>query len=193
MKQKQRKRIVSIVAALFAAASAGSLAIWAVEPDADTESINVETLPWPSDIRPRMLGKYIEIQEDGPAEKRLRIDSGSKRFIFEDEGRWSYSQTRTPRYSIILKDRKMADMTFGIARFGPEEFLQSLEDKDWNRYVQSIKSDVVPKQVTYEHYTGEGREAPYVLKNWTRKVEYEYALGQGKTGKRFKCRTMHTD
>ncbi len=139
--------------------------------------------PWPTERRPRMQGKHVQIIEDGPEESRIKVTSGNRTFIFEDEGRWVVSSTTTPRYSILMNDRLNPDLTFGIAQFSKEEFLTSFDDKDWNRYVESIKNDIIPKKVVYEHYTTQGRSAPYILKNWTRKIEYEYPLGNEETGK----------
>ena len=138
---------------------------------------------WPKEPRPRMTGKYIEVREDGPIEKRLRIDSGNHRFIFEDKRHWVFTKSRTPRYSIILQDRKIPELSFGISRFGSGEFLESLQDEYWLPYVASLEADIPAKTVTYEHYTVDSRERPYVLKNWTRKIEYEYPMGDGKIGK----------
>lgn len=138
---------------------------------------------WPSERRPRMQSKYLQVEVDGPQEHRIRITSGNRNFIFEDEGRWIPSSTITPRYSILMKDRLNSGLTFGIAQFSKDEFLPSLNDEDWNPYVESIKSDVIPKKVVYEHYTAQGRSAPYIMKNWTRKIEYEYPLGNDDTGK----------
>ncbi len=140
-------------------------------------------IPWPVERRPRMLGKHVQVIVDGPEESRIKVTSGNLAFIFEDEGRWVVSSTTTPRYSIVMNDRLNHDLTFGIARFSNGEFLASLDDKDWNGYVESIKNDVIPKNIVYQHYTAEGRSAPYILKNWTRKIEYEYPLGNGETGK----------
>ena len=138
---------------------------------------------WPSEKRPRMHGKYLEIEVDGPIEKRLKITSGNRKFVFEDEGRWIVSSTITPRYSILMEDRLNKGLTFGIAQFSKDEFLASLDDGDWEPYLESIRSDVIPKKIVYEHYTAQGRTAPYVMKNWTRKVEYEYPMGNEQTGK----------
>ncbi len=138
---------------------------------------------WPSEKRPRLFGKYLEVEVDGPAEKRIKITSGNRKFIFEDEGRWIISPTTTPRYSILMSDRLNKTTTFGIAQFSKEEFLQTLEDAEWEPYLESIRSDVIPKEIVYEHYTAEGRSAPYIMKNWTRKVEYEYPMGAEEVGK----------
>ena len=138
---------------------------------------------WPKQLRPSMTGKYIEVREDGPIEKRLCIASGNHRFIFEDKGRWVFTRSRTPRYSIMLTDRKIRELSFGVSRFSSVEFLATLQDESWLPYVASLKTDIPTKTVTYQHYTGEGRERPYILKNWTRKIEYEYPMGKGKIGK----------
>ena len=130
-----------------------------------------------------MIGRYIDIREDGPVEKRLRIDSGDHHFVFEDESQWVFTTSRTPRYSIILQDRKIPSLSFGMSRFSAEEFLQTLQDESWLPYVAFLESDMPVKTITHQHYTGEGRERPYILKNWTRKIEYEYSLGEGKIGK----------
>ena len=65
-----------------------------------------------------MTGKYVEVREDRPIEKRLRIDSGNHRFIFEDKRHRVFTKFRTPRYSIILQDRKIPELSFGMSRFG---------------------------------------------------------------------------
>jgi hypothetical protein len=155
------------------------------EAQSKSEELN-EKLPeisWPAERRPRMQGKYLQVEVDGPAEGRIKVTSGKITFVFEDEGRWALSSTTTPRYSIMMNDRLNRDLTFGIAQFSKGEFLASLDDEEWNPYVESIKNDVVPKKVVYEHYTAQGRSAPYIMKTWTRKIEYEYSLGNGKTGK----------
>lgn len=153
------------------------------EPKREELKEKSPAISWPVERRPRMLGKNVQVIIDGPEESRIKVTSGNRTFIFEDEGRWVLSSTTTPRYSILMNDRLNHDLTFGIAQFSKEEFLASLDDKDWNGYVESIKSDVIPKKIVYQHYTAEGRSAPYILKNWTRKIEYEYPLGNGETGK----------
>jgi len=153
------------------------------QPKIELQEEKLPVTPWPVERRPRMQGKHVRIIEDGPEEGRIKVTSGNRTFIFEDEGRWVVASTTTPRYSILMNNRLNRDLTFGIAQFSKEEFLTSLDDKDWNGYVESIKSDVIPKKIVYEHYTGQGRSAPYILKNWTRKIEYEYPLGDEETGK----------
>ncbi len=146
-------------------------------------SEEVPLKPWPSERRPRMQGKYLQVEIDGPAEDRIKVTSGKHTFIFEDEKLWVLSSTTTPRYSIIMNNRLEDNLTFGIARFSRDEFLASLNDEEWNPYIESIKNDVIPKKIVRQHYTAKGRSAPYIMKNWTRKVEYEYPLSDDKIGK----------
>lgn len=101
--------------------------------------------------------QYLQVQEDGYEERRIRITSGSYRFVFEDDGRWILDSSTTPRYSIMMNDRLSGDLTFGIVQFRKGEFMASLSDKDWNPYVESIKKESIPKKIVYQHYTAQGR------------------------------------
>lgn len=175
------------VSRLFRTAIAASALLSGGEIQAQSRTVelsNDEPMnAWPAAKRPRMEAKYLEVEIDGPPEKRIKVTSDNKVFVFEDEGRWLISRTITPRYSILWNDRLHEDVTFGIAQFAEGEFLASLEDKDWKPYLESIRNDVIPKKIVYEHYTAQGKAAPYILKNWTRKVEYEYPLSNEEIGK----------
>ncbi len=151
-------------------------------PTQDAEE-ELTVIEWPEERRPRMEGKYFGVEIDGPVEKRFSIQSGSLYFIFEDNGTWKFRKSLTPRYSVLMENRDDPNLTFGVSRFGPDEFLASLSEEDWLPYIRSIENDVIPKTITYEHYTGTRRAAPYVLTAWTRKVEYEYPLGEDRVGK----------
>lgn len=153
------------------------------QPESKEESEDAPMTSWPVEKQPRMQGKYLQVQEDGHEERRIRITSGSYRFVFEDDGRWILDSSTTPRYSIMMNDRLSEDLTFGIAQFRKGEFLASLSDDDWNPYVESIKKESIPKKIVYQHYTAQGRSSPYIMKNWTRKIEYEYPLSNDKIGK----------
>ena len=112
-----------------------------------------------------MTGKYIEVREEHPIQKRLRIDSGNRCFIFEDKRHWVFTKFRTPHYSIILQDRKIPELSFGISRLGRCEFLESLQDKYWLPYVASLEANIPSKTVPYQHFTVDSREHPFVLEN----------------------------
>lgn len=179
----KRPRIILGIAAI-AVLSTSVPVIGANEVELTQDAI--DELPitfWPEERRPRMNGNRVEYQEDGPIEKRIRIDSGDLSFVFEDNNRWRFSTTTTPRYSILLQDSEDPSLTFGIARFATDEFIESLDEEEWKPYMRAILSDVIPKEITYQHYTGNRRSAPYVLKTWTRKVEYEYPMGESVVGK----------
>lgn len=180
---KTRRSILSFLGiATFSMGGINATNSWA-NSDRDNLSTKKAVLIWPPEKRPKMQGRYTEVEIDGPPESRIVIQSTHIKFVFENDGQWAFSSTTTPRYSIMMNDRLNSSLTFGIARFTKDEFLASLSDEDWNPYIESIRNDIVPKEIVYQHYTAKGRSAPYILKNWTRKVEYEYPLGKDVIGK----------
>lgn len=148
----------------------------------ESPEITTDTPPikdWPTSPRPKSEVFHMEVSEDGPPQKRMVFDCGRFALITGNYGKWE-EQTSSARYSFQLSPKSDSDITFGMARFPNNDFIESLNEKDWAPYIESLKSHPIPKIVQDQRFSIERKAAPVVLNERPyRVVDYQYTDSKG--------------
>ena len=174
--------IKAVLSSVYAALLTTSLLAGEVVIDLSDESA-IEAIAWPSEPRQQIGVEALDVQIDGPLEKRTVFNCSNFKLIIENNGNWEKMAKTNPRYSVSLKDKSDLKLTFSLSRFAPEEFLSSLDDQNWNAYITFLENDIPPKSVTFQHDSRVSRASPIVLDKSYRQVEYEYTLSDGALAK----------
>ncbi len=144
----------------------------------ETPAIEIEPpaiKEWPLSPRPKSEVFHMEVSEDGPPQKRIVIDCGKFALITGNYGDWK-EQNPNPRYSLQLSPSTDYDVVFAIARFSDNEFIESLNQSDWESYVESLRIHTSPRTIRHQRFSIERKAAPIVLNEKPyRIIKYDYS------------------
>jgi len=136
---------------------------------------------WPLSPRPKSEVFHMEVSEDGPPQKRLVFDCGKFALVTGNYGDWK-ERNPNSRYSLQLSPGTDSDIVFAIARFPNNEFIESLNQSEWESYVESLKHHPSPRIIRHQRFSVERKAAPIVLNEKPyRIIEYEYTDLNGNT------------
>ncbi len=152
-----------------------SLASNGVKIDPDTPPIKA----WPANPRPTSEVFQMEVSEDGPPQKRLVFDCGRFALITGNYGNWEV-QKPTARFSFQLSPKNDADITFGMARFPQNDFIESLDQEEWDTYIAALHKNPNLKAIRSQRLSTDRKAAPKVLNEKPyRVIDYEYSDSKG--------------
>lgn len=142
----------------------------------------IAPLPWPSAARPGATVSDAQRQEDGFREAFTLIECDAFGLEIENKGTWQLASSN-PRFSCLLQRRGTASYRFGVSVFQPAQFLKSLDQAEWSRYIESLKAAPASANIVFEADNFERSVRPYVLAQNYRHIAYETTGPDGEVTK----------
>ena len=153
----------------------------AKNPSVSSEEI--EPLRWPEAGRASISLSVQTRFEDG-YEERVILFKCPDGVTIEAERHGSWGKTkRHTRYSIQLEETDVPDLKFGISIFAKDEFLTSLDRKEWDRYLHHLNTAFPYQQVVFEQSNLEKSGGPFVFGKHFRQVAYQWKTPAGELKK----------
>lgn len=122
-----------------------------------------------------------EVNVDGP-EKRVGIVGSDEGFMMDYQQSWIIDSP-SPRTSISFYWRTRSDLKFSISDFDTKDFLESLQQEDWEAYKNFLNLNYPERTIVFEQDSLNNRLAPIVLSKRSRQIAYEEPASNGRTFK----------
>ena len=174
---------VTIFSAAFLLSHASLGTTESPQPLLSAEISEGPTIDWPQTAPKPVRLKRFEVQEDGPPEARIIFQSPNVSLELEDHGKWQPSSKGDRPVSIRMDDKRFPGVSLSVSRFAKSEFLEDLEDENWNAYLNSITQSSHETAIVFEHDSAKGKASPLILDRRYRQVYYEQSFADGTTWK----------